>query len=274
MIETRDEEVGGERRRYLQAGAGESLVLLHAFPLSADQWAPQLDAPPPGWRLLAPDLRGFRGPGALDRSGPPPASLTIDDYAADIVALLDRLGIDRAVVGGLSMGGYVAFGLLRLAPERVRGLVLADTRPQADSEEARGRRRQMLERLERAGVSAVADDLAPSLLGRTTMRERPGVVARVRALIEANPVETVAAAIHALMTRPDSTALLSRIPVPTLVVVGEEDTLTPPDVAEAMCRAIPTAALTVIPRAGHLANLEQPEAFSAALAGFLERELR
>lgn len=272
MIETRAYGVGGREVRCLEAGEGDCLVLIHAFPLSADQWQPQLAAPPPGWRVVAPDLRGFRGPGPPGTGGAPMGATSIDEYAADIVALLDRLEVDRAVVAGLSMGGYIAFGLVRIAPERVRGLVLADTRPQADSDETRARRRHMLARLEQVGVAGVADDLLPTLVGRTTLGERPAVVARVRALIEANAPEAIAAAVHALIGRPDSTPLLPQIRVPTLVIVGEEDTLTPPDVAEAMHRAIAGSALAVIPSAGHVSNLEHPEAFTLSLAAFLQRD--
>ncbi len=271
MIETRAYRVDGREVRCLEAGKGDCLVLIHAFPLSADQWQPQLAAPPPGWRVVAPDLRGFRAPGPPDPGAALVGATSIDEYAADIVALLDRLEVDRAVVAGLSMGGYVAFGLLRLAPERVRGLVLADTRPQADSDEARARRRQMLARLEQAGVAGVAEDLLPTLLGRTTLGERPAVVARVRALIKANAPEAIAAAVHALMGRPDSTPWLHQIRIPALVIVGEEDTLTPPEVAEAMHRAIAGSALAVIPSAGHLSNLEHPEAFTLSLSAFLQR---
>jgi 3-oxoadipate enol-lactonase len=271
MVHAREYDVDGRRLRYLEAGAGRLLVLLHAFPLSADQWQPQLADPPQGWRVVAPDLRGFRGREAAGWDRSPVGSVTVDHYAADIVALLDHLGAERAVIGGLSMGGYVAFGVLRIAPARVAGLVLADTRPEADSQEARRRREQMLARLASGGPPAVADDLLPSLLGPTTLGKRPGVVARVRALIEGNTADAIAAAIGALMQRPDATPLLPTIAVPTLVVVGEEDTVTPPPVAAAMQRAIPSAELVVVPEAGHLSNLEQPALFAAALEAFLQR---
>jgi pimeloyl-ACP methyl ester carboxylesterase len=256
--------------RYLESGAGHPCVLVHAFPLSADMWRPQLEEPPQGWRLIAPDLRGFRGP-----SSPPVVAsigfLAMDDYARDVFALLDALEIPGAVICGLSMGGYVAFAMWRLARLRIRGLVLADTRAGADSADARGRRREMLSLLAGRGTAGVADVMLPGLLGRSSHRSRPGVVAGVRGLIAANAPAAIAAAIGALMNRPDSTPHLPEIDVPVRLIVGEEDTLTPPDLAEEMRRLLPAADLTTIREAGHLSNFEAPGPFNAALAEYLGR---
>jgi pimeloyl-ACP methyl ester carboxylesterase len=257
--------------RYLEAGGGKPLVLLHAFPLSADMWTPQLVAPPTGWRLIAPDLRGFRGIGSPATA--PVGSVTVDDYARDVVALLDVLGIERVVVGGLSLGGYVTFALWRLAAARVQGLVLADTQPKPDNDEARERRRQMRVLVESDGASPVADRMLPVLLGETTRRRRPEIVARVRELVEANTADAIAGAVGALMDRPDSTPTLASIRVPALIVVGAEDTVTSPPIAEEMHRNIDRARLAIIHEAGHLSNLEQPEAFNASLAAFLSESL-
>lgn len=264
--------IDGRVLRYIDTGAGAPFLLVHAFPLSADLWEPQLLAPPPGWRLIAPDLRGFRGPGA-GRPVEPLGDVTVDDYARDLLGLLDHLEIADAVVGGLSMGGYVTFALLRQAPRRVRGLVLADTRPQADSDEGRAKRRDMLALIARDGVEGVAEAMLPGLVGATTLRDRPEVVARVERLILANHADAVRAAVSAMMTRPDSTPLLAAIDRPTLVMAGQEDAIIPLDVAEALHGAIPGSRLTVLPGAGHLPNLEHPEAFNAALARFLEERL-
>jgi 3-oxoadipate enol-lactonase len=257
----------GRPHRYLESGSGQPLVLLHAFPLNADLWEPQLAEPPAGWRIIAPNLRGFRGARALE--APPVGTVTMDDYARDVLALLDHLGLERAVVGGASMGGYVTFALYRLAPERVGGLVLANTRPQADTPEGRARRSEMLALVEREGAAGVANDMLPKLLGETTHRERPAVVTRVRQMIEVNTAEGIAAAIGAMRDRPDSSPLLSRIDVPTLLVAGGEDTLIPPATAEEMAAAIAGAQLSIIADAGHLSNLENPRSFQMALRFFL-----
>jgi pimeloyl-ACP methyl ester carboxylesterase len=255
--------------RYLEApsrGTGRPrgvLVLLHAFPLNARMWEGQLSLADTGWRVIAPQLRGFDG-GADD---PPAAS--VDDYAGDVIDLLDALHVKQAVVCGQSMGGYVAFALLRLAARYVQGLVLADTRSQADTPEGVAGRTRLLQVVQDKGPSAVADEMIPKLLGETTRSTRPAVVELVRALAVANSSDAIAGAIRALMTRPDSTALLSSIHVPTLVVVGDEDTVTPPSASEEMHHAIAGSELVRIPQAGHLSNLEQPELFNAALAAFL-----
>jgi 3-oxoadipate enol-lactonase len=259
--------------RYLEAmprGAERArgvLLLLHAFPLNARMWEGQLALADRGWRIIAPQLRGVDG-----APGDPPA-MSMDDYAGDVIDLLDALHIKAAVVGGLSMGGYVAFALLRHAARYVQGLILADTRPQADTPEAVAGRTRLLQVVRDKGASAVADEMLPRLLGETTRASRPDVVERVRALVLANSADAIAGAIRALMSRPDSTPLLSTIHVPTLIIVGDEDTVTPRPLAEEMQRAIAGAELHVIPGAGHLTNLEQPDAFDDALARFLDHRV-
>src|SRR5262245_28237250 len=182
----------------------ETLLLIHGFPLGARMWEPQLALADHGWRVVVPQLRGFDG-----APGHPPVQ-TIDDYAGDIIDLLDGLRIEDAVIGGLSMGGYITFALFRLAHAYFRGMVLADTRPQADSPEGLEGRRRMLTLVQERGARAVADDMLPKLLGQSAQGDR-SVVDRTRSLIEANPPETIAGAIRALMSRPDSSATLSSI---------------------------------------------------------------
>jgi 3-oxoadipate enol-lactonase len=221
-----------------------------------------------GWRVIAPDTRGFRGPDgpSAERPGEP----TMEELAIDVEHVLDALGVSEAVIGGLSMGGYIALALFRRAPARFRALVLADSRATADTEQAKAGRRKMQALADAGGAAAIADDMLPKLLGDTTKRERPELERHVRALIEANSPEAIRGALAAMMTRQDSRPMLGAIACPALVVVGEEDTLTPPPDSEAMHAAIDGSTLVRIPRAGHLSNLEQPDAFNTALVRFLK----
>lgn len=264
--------IDGRSVRFQDSGRGEPLLLLHAFPLSAALWRPQLASVPDGWRIIAPDLRGFGGSArhVVDRGTriEVPAR-SMDDYARDALALLDWLSIDRAVVGGLSMGGYVTFALCRLQPARVRALVLADTRAEADTDEGRRNREAMLASLEASGPSAVADAMMPKMLAPSTGRDQPQVARFVRDLIETADAAAIADAIRCLMTRPDSTTSLSALRVPVQLIVGREDALTPVALHESMQSHVPDAALTVIEGAGHLSNLEQPDVFNRTLSRFL-----
>jgi len=220
-----------------------------------------------GWRVIAPQLRRFDGADA------DPAASAIDDYAGDAIDLLDALHIEEAVIGGVSMGGYIAFAMFRRAPRYFQGLLLADTKSEADTPEGVEGRRRMLQLVREKGPAGVAEDMIPKLLGKTTRASRPAVVERVRSLVLASSADAISAAIGALMTRPDSTPLLVSIHCPALVIVGEEDTVTPPSAAEAMHRGIAGSELAVISAAGHLSNLEQPAEFNAALARFLDRRV-
>jgi 3-oxoadipate enol-lactonase len=250
--------------RYLEAGSGRPLVWLHAFPLSADQWLPQMSRVPPGWRFIAPDLRGFRGAGpAFEDIGL--ENQTIDGYAADVLELMTHLEVEAATIGGLSMGGYVAFAIVHRAPGRVTGLVLANTRAAADSPQGKINRTAMLERLSRDGVPAIAEEMVPKLLGETTRRDQPDLVEVVNRLILANTSEAIAAAVRAMRERPDSTPLLPRLACPVTLIHGAEDVLIPLAEAERMRDVIPGARLVVLPAVGHLSNLEDPVGFNAAI---------
>jgi 3-oxoadipate enol-lactonase len=268
MTTTNRVTVGGRSFRYLESGAGWPVVLIHAFPLNAEMWRPQLRLVPHGFRFIAPDLRSF---GESDVEAAPLP--TMDDYAADIGGLLDALEIERAVIGGLSMGGYVTFALFRAAPERFSGMLLADTRSQADTPAGRESRRTMSQLVLTEGTSAVADQMIPKLLGETTRREYPDIATLVRQVIEANHPAAIEGALNALMTRPDSTPDLGRIDCPTLIVVGSEDTLTPPADSQALHEAISRSHLVVVPAAGHLSSLEDAEGFSTALEDFLRSSI-
>ncbi len=236
------------------------VVLLHAFPLNGAMWARQVEALAPR-KVLAPHFPGF--------GGRPPGEATLDAFARAALSDMDAAGIGTAVVVGLSMGGYTAFRFHALAPERVAAMVLADTRAGADDEAGRAKRVDQAARVRREGVAWLADALLPALLGETTWRERPGVVEQVRGLVAQADAEGVARALEAMRDRPDSTPDLAGIRVPVLAVVGEEDTLTPLVEARKIAEGVPDGRLVVLPGAGHLANLEAPEAFNEALSGWL-----
>jgi pimeloyl-ACP methyl ester carboxylesterase len=242
-------------------------VLLHAFPIGANLWEPQMRSIPDGWRLITPDLRGFGGSTEMDSV----TAMSISDFADDLVTLLDELAIQRVVVGGGSMGGYATFAFFQAAADRVDALVLANTRAGADSPEARANRRSMLALVDREGASGVAREMMPKLLGKTTRESNPDIEANVRRLIKQQSPIAIRAAIQRMMHRPDSTPLLAQIKVPTLVVTGEEDELIPVEESRTIANAVSGATLVVIPRAGHLSNLEQPEPFNNALNAFLTK---
>jgi 3-oxoadipate enol-lactonase len=259
-------EVDGVRLHYSQAGSGEpALVLLHAFPLHAGMWAPQLEALSADRRVVAPDLLGFGGSDAPDSM----YRYTMLGFADLVAGLLDHLGLDRVVLGGLSMGGYVAFAFLRQYPERISGLILADTRAEADGTLVFERRTDQQDQVARVGTTALIEVLLAGLLSDHTKTHRLDVVEQVRRLM-ANPAAGFIGALEAMKHRPDATDELGSISVPTLVIVGEDDSLSPPDVARDMHERIKDSRLAVLPRAGHLSNLEAAEEFNAAVAAFLE----
>jgi pimeloyl-ACP methyl ester carboxylesterase len=247
-----------------------TLVFIHGFPLNPSMWDPQLVFAGRGWRLIVPELRGF-GPGDTAAGDPPTTS--IDDYAGDTIDLLDQLHVESAVICGLSMGGYIVFSMFRHAPNYFRAMVLADTRSQGDTPEAVTGRKNMQQLVRDRGPAAVADALLPKLVGDTTRRERPAVVDQVRTQITGNSAESIAGALTALMTRPDSTPTLSTIRCPVQIIVGDEDAITPPPLSEQMHRDIPGSELTVIKGAGHMSNMEQPTLFNDTLARFLEHRV-
>jgi pimeloyl-ACP methyl ester carboxylesterase len=249
--------------RELGDGPGEPLVLLHAFPLNGRMFEPQIEAFSKGRRVVAPDYPGF------GRSPRTPAQPDIRYYAEGVLGLLDRLGLERVVLGGVSMGGYVALGCMRLFPERVSGLILADTRPDADSEETRENRKNMARRVADEGVEVLIELQMRRLLARDTLENNEEVVEEVRDMILESSPGGVVAALGALRERPDSTPLLEEIEVPTLVIGGEEDGISSPEVMGAMAEKIPDSRHVTLPRAGHLSNLEAPEGFNAALKEFL-----
>jgi pimeloyl-ACP methyl ester carboxylesterase len=256
--------IEGRKTGFVDTGDRASdrvLVLLHAFPMGVGMFDSQRNAFS-GWRIIIPALPGFDGSDLLDRP-------FIDEYARHALALLDHLDVERAVCAGGSLGGYLTFGLLRHAPERVAALVLADTRSAGDAESARAGRERLLQIAHGSGPAGVADDVLPKLLGATSRQTRPELVTRSRQLIEAQTTEAIVAAIHVLMTRPDSTPLLASLNIPALVVVGKEDVLTPPAEMERMAAAMPQSRFVELEGAGHLSNLEAPDAFNREVRAFL-----
>lgn len=247
---------------YEDVGTSESVVLLlHAFPLHSGMWRAEIAALAKRHRVIAPDYPG------LGRSAPRVDPSTMESIAVDVSALLDTLGVTRAVVVGLSMGGYVALELHRRRRSLFRGLVLADTRAGADTPEGAAGREAFARDALAKGLDWVADAMMPKLLGPAA---GPEVVERVRALVRGGTPEGVAAGQRGLARRPDSSATLGEIACPTLVVVGADDTLTPPSEAEKLAAGVRGAKLVTLAGAGHLSNLEQPAAFDEALVGFVD----
>lgn len=254
--------LNGTELHYRDTGsAGAAVVLLHAFPLHSGMWAGQLTALGGRHRLISLDYRG------MGKSGAPPAALTMELLAEDVRALLTHLRVERAAVVGLSMGGYVAFELVRRAPGLVRGLALCDTKAAPDGEEARAGRERFAHLAVEKGLGWVADEMVPRLLHPSP---DPAVVKEVRHLVLGGTPAGVAACQRGMARRPDSTSTLATIACPTLFVVGEEDASAPPAEMERMAAAVKGARLVRIPGAGHLSNLENPAAFDAALAQLLD----
>jgi len=244
-------------------GEGAPIVFIHGFPFDRTMWRHQL-AGLSRWKRIALDLRG------AGASSAPADGYSVARYADDVVQVLDTLGIDRAIVCGLSLGGYVLFDLLRRHAGRIRAAVFCNTKATADSPEAKRGRDEMATLAEREGIGAVAERLLPQLLARATVAAQPDVVAHVKDMIGRTPVPGLVGALRALRDRPDSTPMLGSIGVPVLAVAGEEDKIAPAEVMRAMAAAIPGAQFAAIPAAGHLAPLEQPLATSRVVADFLD----
>ncbi|MEO6447363.1 MAG: alpha/beta fold hydrolase [Gemmatimonadaceae bacterium] len=253
---------GGIEIGYDDMGSGDSIVFLHGFPHSRRLWAPQLNALVDRARCIAPDLRGF---GESTAAGP----YSMDQYADDVAALLSTLRIERTVICGLSMGGYVALAFWRRHRERVRGLVLLDSRAGADSPEAQGKRDEMIALVSSRGSPAVADAVIMGMVGKSTREKCPEVVDSVHRMIARAPVAGVVGALQAMREREDSTALLASIDVPTVILVGDEDVLTPRKEAEIMHAGIKGSRLEVIRGAGHVSNVERPATVNHILSEFL-----
>jgi 3-oxoadipate enol-lactonase len=248
---------------YTDQGKGTAILFIHGYPLNKAMWEPQVKDLSATFRVIAVDLRGH------GESSAPLWFSTMEMFADDLRALLDHLSIRKVVIAGFSMGGYVAFAFYRKYRDRVQGLVLADTRPQSDSPEAKQGRFKTAQTAHKEGASAIAEAMLPKLLTPKTIGTRPEVVQKVRQIMGSIQVTGIGADLMAMAERPDSVPLLAEIDCPALVIVGEQDGLTPPADAKLMAQKIKGADLEIIPDAAHLSNFEQPGIFNKAVRKFL-----
>lgn len=254
--------VNGITLAYSDSGAGVPIVLLHAFPLNRTMWAEQEAALSSQFRVITIDLRGH------GESDAPLWHYSLDQAADDVRALLDHLFITQGLFVGLSMGGYVLLAFYRKYADRVKGMVLADTRAQADTPKGKAGRFQMAQIAYKQGPSAIADIMIPKLLSPATIQSKPEIVQRIRTMIEGNQISGIAGDLMAMAERPDSVPFLKQITCPTQIIVGELDQATPPADANLMAEQIPHARLAIIPGAAHLANIEQPGKFTRLIEEF------
>lgn len=258
-----DAEIG-----YDDMGSGIPIVFLHGFPHNRDLWAPQRVALMAQARCITPDLRGF-GESKGQGNGAEPLEMSMDRYADDVAALLDVLHVPKAVFCGLSMGGYVAFSMWRRHRERVRGLVLMDTRAGSDSAEGKAKREEMILLARERGSGAVADAMLPGMVGKSTREKCPEIVDAVHRMLASAPLNGIIAALGAMRDRTDSLPTLATIDVPTLVIVGDEDVLTPPREARVLHEGIRGSTLEEIAGAGHVSNLERPAAVNHVMSEYV-----
>ena len=244
-------------------GEGVPVVLLHGFPLSSEMWTPIRTAVEQAARLITPDLRGFGG------SDKPQSGYGMDALADDVLRLADRLELERFVLGGHSMGGYVALRLAAAHGERLAGLILVDTRASADTPDGKVRRAIAIERIRRGEAAAFLDEFVPSLLGQSSHTRALKLATALRDLTAGVPDHVLADCLAGMRDRPDSTEVLTRLDMPALVIVGQEDTIAPPEVAHTIAAALPRARLALIPLAGHTPSVERPIPTAEAILTFL-----
>jgi 3-oxoadipate enol-lactonase len=257
-------QIRGFQMFFDDAGEGPPLVLLHGFPLDRSMWRFQIPAFRQTHRVIAPDLRG------LGESISDDEVTHTDDMARDVVELLDALNIPAAVICGLSMGGYVAFSLYRQFPERVKALILADTRAQADTEAARQTRLEQAKLVAKDGLAPLADGMVEKLLAPVSLNKNLDLFEEIRWMIVRTPDRGGAAAMKGMAARPDSMEMLGKILVPALIIVGEDDAITPVEAAEQMHNAIRGSQLVRIPDCGHMSCMERPDEFNRAVSQFLK----
>lgn len=257
--------LNGVELAYDDSGSGTPVLFIHGFPHDRSLWSEQVSALSTHVRCVAPDLRGF---GESSTEGP----YSVDQYADDLAQLLNHLSIEQAVICGLSMGGYIAMAMWRRHQHRVLALVLCDTKAGADTDEGRKKRDDLIATAQREGSAKVAELQLPGMVGKTTREKRPDIVGRARGMMERSPVPGIVGALTALRDRPDSRATLATVTVPTLVVVGDEDVLTPVSEAEGIMAALgaeANAKLEIVQGSGHASCIERPAAVTHVLADFL-----
>ncbi len=255
---------------YTQSGQGSPVVLLHAFPLCDKMWESQIAALDGQYCVIAPNARGFANTTSFVMASAE-VSPSIPQLAHDLNAFLDALQITEPIIlCGLSMGGYTALNFAHEYPERLRALVLCDTRAEGDSPEARAKRDDNIQFTQEKGTWAVTERLLPALVSEQTRDNNPALMEQLLEWGSSQHISTITEALEALRDRPDATAWLSQINVPTLLIFGEHDALAPPEAIAALKDGIPNSHLEIIPEAGHLSNLEQPAAFNRILLDFLQ----
>ncbi len=248
---------------YDDQGSGTPVVLVHGHPFNRSMWSKQVEALSPTCRVIIPDMRGY------GETTVTPGKVTMEEMAGDLAALLDALAIDRVILGGLSMGGQIVFEFYRQFPTRVRALLLADTQPQAETEQGQIARYETAQRVLDRGMQSLADETLPKLLAAQTFAKHPDVVEKVRRMIVQTHPEGAAAALRGRAERRDYTPLLQEITVPTLIVVGSEDQYTPISDAQLMHQGIASSHLVIHEGVGHMPNMEHPSEFNNALTQFL-----
>lgn len=256
--------VGGVEIQYADKGQGPAVLFLHGFPLSLGMWDEQ-EALSDRYRIVRFDARGHGGSGVGD------SALTMDRIAEDAAVLIEQLRLGPVVLAGCSMGGYAAFAFAQKHPSLLRGLVLVDTKAGADTPEARKGRGELAAKVMKDGPPAALEAFLPKLVGDTTKATRADVVAKIKDMVLATPKQGISDALHGIAARQDSTPFLREIAVPTLVICGEEDVITPRAEAEILQKGITGAELAMIPKSGHLPSMETPEEFNAVLGKFLAR---
>ena len=257
-------KLNGADIHYLEKGTGTPLMLVHGFPLDGRMWSTQLNTLALRARVVVPDLRGF---GRSPETGP----FTLETLADDVHALAEYLKLGRCVFAGLSMGGYVALAYVKKHLANLRGLILVDTKAEADTEQAKEGREKMIAQARQQGVKPIADAMLAKLIPQEAAASRPQLARELRDMMDSQRPATLAHALAAMRDRPDRTDVLSSINVPTLIIVGEQDSITPPDVMRPIHLKVKDSEMLVIPSAGHMTPMEQPMQVNRAIERFLER---